>query len=132
MDPELTLDFAGPFLHTRLPAADPEPAYAWECLVITVHIFRCSIVRIAKPRQPMSLMGPCSTLQVRSSVNGSLLQTLNLPKLALITAKDDIFFTTTKLVTTVQNIFINYLNKDMYRRVSTLAAEEYYLCSSNF
>ena len=31
-------------------------------------------------------------------MNGSLLQTLNLPKLSLIAAKDDIFFTTTKLV----------------------------------
>ena len=34
----------------------------------------------------------------RSNVNGTLLQTLNLPKLQFLSAKEDLYFTTTKQV----------------------------------
>jgi len=36
------------------------------------------------------------TLEIRSPVTGTLLHTLNLPRLLLISSKDDIYFTTTK------------------------------------
>ena len=38
------------------------------------------------------------SMEIRSPVNGSLLQTLNLPKLKLLSSKEDIYFTTTKQV----------------------------------
>jgi hypothetical protein len=47
---------------------------------------------------PYSLAFSADTVEVRSPINGSLLQTLTLPKLNLIASKEDIFFTTTKVV----------------------------------
>jgi CNH domain len=47
---------------------------------------------------PYSLAFSADTVEVRSPINGSLLQTLNMPKLNLIASKEDIFFTTTKVV----------------------------------
>ena len=50
---------------------------------------------------PYSLAFSADTVEVRSPINGSLLQTLNLPKLNLIASKEDIFFTTTKVVSLI-------------------------------
>ena len=50
---------------------------------------------------PYSQAFSADTVEVRSPINGSLLQTLNLPKLNLIASKEDIFFTTTKVVSLI-------------------------------
>lgn len=48
------------------------------------------------PAFPYLLAMSADTVEIRSPVTGTLLHTLNLPRLTLISSKDDIFFTTTK------------------------------------
>ncbi|XP_023328571.1 GTPase-activating Rap/Ran-GAP domain-like protein 3 [Eurytemora carolleeae] len=50
------------------------------------------------PAFPYTLAFSPDSFEVRSTINGNLLQTLHLPKLSLIATKDDIFFTTTKMI----------------------------------
>ena len=47
-------------------------------------------------------------LPPRSNVNGTLLQTLNLPKLQFLSAKEDLYFTTTKQVSKGYNLLCDF------------------------
>jgi len=58
---------------------------SWSCHPLTV-----------VPVYPYILAMSLDTMEVRSQVNGTLLQTLNLPKLTFLSAKEDIYLTTTK------------------------------------
>ena len=50
------------------------------------------------PAFPYIIAFSSDTIEVRSTINCNLLQILNLPRLSLIAMKDDIYFTTTKMV----------------------------------
>ena len=59
--------------------------------------WNCQPVSVV-PAFPYILALSADSMEIRSPVNGTLLQTLNLPKLKLLSSKDDIYFTTTKQV----------------------------------
>ena len=59
--------------------------------------WNCQPVSVV-PAFPYIIALSTDSIEIRSPVNGTLLQTLNLPKLQLLSSKEDIFFTTTKQV----------------------------------